>query len=213
MKWTSVQPIWQRCLELAWEAHLEGSNPIAAVITDSEGQVISTGKSAVKATLSNVHSSNCEIAHAEVNALLGLDNRIHTKQKANEYTLYVTLEPCPLCFGALYMSDIGKLAFAARDRFGGSTNLLGKTPYLSRKHTEVTGPVNFLEHVSIFLNVYSDVLRGIKAPNIVHQALGVDYPNAVRLAEALALEDSLSIRNESQFSVVYEKITGVISAG
>ena len=206
MEWNELEPIWKTCFELAWESHLEGSNPIAAVIVDAGSKVVATGKSAVKAALSGVPSSNCEIAHAEVNALLGLDNRVHDKAKARGYTLYVTLEPCPMCFSALYMSDVKKLVFAARDRFGGSTNLLGATPYLSKKPTQIAGPIGQLEDVSIFLNAYCNVLRGVSLPDVVHEELAVDYPKVVRLAERLALGDSLGIAEEPQFSRVYHKI-------
>ncbi len=206
MKWTDVPSVWQRCFALAWEAHLEGSNPIAAAVVDAEGNVVATGKSAVKAALTNVHSSNCEIAHAEVNALLALDNRIHTKTKAREYTLYATLEPCPLCFSALYMSDVSRLIYAAPDRFGGSTNLLGTTPYLSRKSTEIEGPVPGLDEFSIFLNVYCDLLRGGDTPDVVHDALAEDYPEVVEQAQQLAPEDALGIRREPDISRVYSVI-------
>ena len=193
MNWSDVPPLWQACFELAWEAHLEGSNPIAALVTDGNGVIVSTGKSAVRTYLSNVQTSNCEIAHAEVNALLALDNRIHDKDKASEYTLFATLEPCPLCFSALYMSDVNKLVFAAPDRYGGSTNLLGSTPYLSRKPTEVNGPVAELDQVSIFLNVYCDVLRGVGMTDVVHGEFAKDFPAVVQRARELAPTDALEI--------------------
>jgi len=211
MTWEDVPPIWRTCFELAWEAHLEGSNPIAALVVDADGYVVSTGKSAVKADLSDVHCSNCEIAHAEVNALLALDNRVHTKTKACEYTLFATLEPCPLCFSALYMSDVNKLVFAAPDRYGGSTNLLGTTSYFSRKPTDVKGPIDKLDQLSIFLNVYCDVLRGIAIPDVVHGEFAKDYPEIVRRASELAPDDSLAISTEPQFSRVFAVISDAIA--
>ena len=54
--------------------------------------------------------------------------------------LYTTTEPCPLCLGAFYMSGVRTLHYAAREPFAGSTNLLGTTPYLSRKPIKVIGP-------------------------------------------------------------------------
>ncbi len=210
MDWAELAPVWRTCFELAWDAHLEGSNPIAAVIVDAAGALVCSGKSAVKAELSGVRVSNCEIAHAEVNALLALDNRVHDKTKASGYTLYVTLEPCPLCFSALYMSDVKRLVFAARDRFGGSTNLLGTTPYLSRKSIDIDGPQSHLEAVSIFLNVYCDVLRGVALPSVVHTELAKDCPSIVRSASELAAADSLGIAAETQFPRVYQKISEVI---
>lgn len=212
MDWKVIPPVWKSCFELAWEAHLEGSNPIAALVVDSDENIVSKGKSATRGNITDTPSAHCEIAHAEVNALLGLDNRIHDKQAAKAYTLYVTLEPCPLCFSALYMSDVSKLIFAARDRFGGSTNLLGKTPYLSRKPTTVQGPIEFLGELSIFLNVYSDIQRGIGAPDAVHEAFAKDYPSTVKEAYRLAPNDSLRIATQPDFEVVYFAIAEVLRA-
>ena len=212
MDWSDVPDIWQACFELAWEAHLEGSNPIAAVVVDVDGTIVSTGKSAVKAELTGVHSSNCEIAHAEVNALLALDNRVHEKAKASQYTLYVTLEPCPLCFSALYMSDVKTLIYAAPDRYGGSTNLLGTTPYLSRKTRHITGPITGLDSVSIFLNVYCDLLRGVDTPDVVHAEFAVDYPDVVEKAQTLAAGDLLSIKREPEFARVWSAVCDAIDS-
>ena len=210
-KWSDVPEGWRTCFELAWQSYLEGSTPIAAVIVDSLNNVVATGKSAVKAELSEVVVSHNEIAHAEVNALLSLDNRIHDKDKASAYTLYVNIEPCPLCMGAIYMSDLNKLEYAAKDRYGGSTNLLGTTPYLSRKQTEVRGPHEGLELLSIFIVVYCDVLRGIALPHVVHDEFAKDYPNVVGLAQSLAIQDSLKIRTLTSFEGVYEIVTTVMS--
>lgn len=210
MDWNDVPPIWKSCFELAWDAHLSGSNPIAALVADGDGRVIATGKSATKVSMSDQCTSNCEIAHAEVNALLALDNRIHTKEKSRDYTLYVTLEPCPLCFGALYMSDVTKLVFAAQDRYGGSTNLVGTTQYMGKKPIDIRGPVPHLDEVSIFLNVYSDVLRGIRAPDAVHKEFGKDYPHVVKRAYEMALEDSLAIKQDQDFEAVFLAVSSEI---
>ena len=113
-------------------------------------------------------AAHCEIAHAEVNAQLELDNRVH--DQVNDYTLYVSLEPCPVCFGAFYMSGIRNLKFAAKDSFGGSTNLFGKTPYLNQKPIRIEGPVDNLGRLSIFMNVYCDHAMGRDSGGI-HQNL------------------------------------------
>lgn len=194
---------WRRCFELAWEAHLEGSNPIASVITDELGNIVGTGKSAVRGEVIGVAVSHREIAHAEVNALLHLDNRIH--EQVNKYTLYATLEPCPACFGAFYMSGIRKLKYAAKDSFGGSTNLLGSTPYLSRKPIELDGPVNGLAELSIFMNVYCDLVRG-RGSDEIHSEFAYDYPTVVERARLLGLENRLEISNERDFEIVLSRI-------
>jgi tRNA(adenine34) deaminase len=57
-------------------------------------------------------------AHAEVQALTAAANFLGAKY-LKECTLYVTLEPCPMCAGALYWSQIGKVCY------GASTDLQG----------------------------------------------------------------------------------------
>ena len=79
------------------------------------------------------------LAHAELNALLALKADRQTRHAAS---LYTTTEPCPLCLGAFYMSGVRTLHYAAREPFAGSTNLLGTTPYLSRKPIKVYGPAD-----------------------------------------------------------------------
>lgn len=53
-------------------------------------------------------------AHAEILAITAASDYLGTKY-LKECTLYVTLEPCPMCAGALAWSQIGKIVFAASD--------------------------------------------------------------------------------------------------
>lgn len=154
MDWSEIPHIWQECFKEAWKSFQEGSRPIGALVADKEGSIIARGKSAAFNSLTDSVISNNELAHAEINALLKLDNRIHTSR--NAYTLYSTMEPCPLCFGAFYMSSIRNLQFAAKDKWAGSTNLKDSTSYLSLKPVKVDGPIPHLEQLCIVLNLYFD---------------------------------------------------------
>ena len=209
LRWADVSPLWQACFGLAFEGLREGSNPIGALVADAAERVVATGKSAVRAELSNVVVSHCEIAHAEVNALLALDNRVHGRERARAYTLYSTLEPCPVCFGAFYMSDVGRLVYAARDDFGGSTNLLGSTPYLGRKRRSVEGPVAGLEETAVFLCVYFDVKSGASA-DVINAAFAKRYPAAVERATRMAHRAALE--EEANDEVAFDSIRAVLEA-
>ena len=57
---------------------------------------------------------NDSTAHAEILALTSAFNYLGSKYLPDA-TLYVTLEPCPMCAGALYWSKIGKLVYGGRD--------------------------------------------------------------------------------------------------
>lgn len=181
MKWSEVPSIWQECFNQAWEAFQEGSRPIGAVVINENGDIVSKGKSSTLNELSGSVVFHNELAHAEVNALLKLDNRIH--KRVTQYTLYSTLEPCPLCFGAFYMSGIRNLKYAAKDKYGGSTNLKDTTPYLSRKPIKMEGPFPYLEQLAILIHIYFEDMINLDKKSKVHEAMAEDYPEAVALAK------------------------------
>jgi tRNA(adenine34) deaminase len=98
------------------------------------------------------------------------------------------------------------LHYAARDRFGGSTDLMGMTPYLSRKARRIVGPVDGLAGVSIFLNVYRDLEVGQPLDDPVHAAMAQDYPGAVRAARAVVATESETLPVDMAFPAAFERI-------
>lgn len=139
--WDTLSPYWQASLAQAWAAYCAGSVPIGAVIADADGQIIARGRNHISDDAAAPVVRH-ELAHAELNALLSLrftDDDLD-RVDPSTWALYSTLEPCPLCFGAFYMSGIRRLHYAARDPWAGSVNLLNTTPYLSRKPIRITGP-------------------------------------------------------------------------
>ena len=133
--WETLSPPWQAALEMAWEAYCAGTVPIGAVVADADGNIVSRGRNRImEKSAPKGQVCNNELAHAEINALLSL--KLSTEE-CRKSALYTTMEPCPLCMGALYMSNVKTVHFAARDPWAGSTNLLGTTPYLSRKPFKV----------------------------------------------------------------------------
>jgi tRNA(adenine34) deaminase len=209
MKWVEVPSLWQLCFEQAWEAFQEGSRPIGAVIVNENGEIVATGKSATLNELSNTVISHNELAHAEINALLKIDNRVHKRVTA--YTLYSSLEPCPLCFGAFYMSGIRNLKYAAKDKYGGSTNLKDTTPYLSRKPINIEGPVPYLEQLSILLHIYFDDMIDFNKKSPVHDAMADDYPEAVALAKEWVQVGKLKDYERLRVEDVYHLMMGELS--
>jgi tRNA(adenine34) deaminase len=98
-------------LELALEAERLGEVPVGAVVVMS-GEVMGRG-------YNRPISSSDPTAHAEIIALreaaAGMQN-----YRLEEATLYVTVEPCVMCAGALVNARVKRLVFGARDlRFGG----------------------------------------------------------------------------------------------
>lgn len=156
MRWSDLSPVWHACLEEAWQAYKCGSVPIGAVIAGPKGEIISRGRNHIydDTQLSGQVSRN-QLAHAELNALLHFDRNLHNQRSC---AIYTSMEPCPLCMGAIYMMGIGEVHFAARDAYAGSTNLLGTTEYYSRKDIRAHGPSFLeLESVSIALIIAFDL--------------------------------------------------------
>lgn len=124
------------CLELAWQALLAGTTPVGAVVTDSAGAIVSTGRNAVYGTASPPLVSGSLLAHAEVNALIWL----RLGRRHADLRLVTSLEPCPLCAGALRMAELGALTFLGADPFNGATWLLTSEQYVGRRPVAISGP-------------------------------------------------------------------------
>lgn len=125
----------QRAFELAKQADALNEIPVGAVLVDPNGTIIGEGFN------QSIHL-NDPSAHAEMLAIR------EAGQATNNYrlldcTLYVTLEPCPMCAGLLVHSRIKRLVFAAPDSKTGASgsvfNLVANT-HLNH-HVEVTSGV------------------------------------------------------------------------
>ncbi|HSQ16865.1 MAG TPA: nucleoside deaminase [Anaerolineales bacterium] len=175
---------WQVCLEEAWDAYCAGSLPIGACVVDATGTILSRGRNRIEETQADVpYACGNTLAHAELNALLALKVDRPTRHAA---ALYTTTEPCPLCLGAFYMSSVRTLHYAARESFAGSTNLLGTTPYLSRKPIRVYGPAEpVLEALVTALAVEFELGDGIFPTSAVLQSWRETIPAGVMLGEQL----------------------------
>lgn len=101
----------RRALELAQQGEALGEVPVGAVIVQ-DGQVIGEG-------FNCPISSQDPTAHAEVVALRQAAQRIANYRLENT-TLYVTIEPCTMCVGALVHARVGRVVFAASEPKAGS---------------------------------------------------------------------------------------------
>ncbi len=96
----------QRAFELAQKAEAHDEVPVGAVIVH-EDQIIGEG-------WNQPISSNDPTAHAEIMALRDAGNNIGNYRLSNA-TMYVTLEPCAMCAGAIVHARIAKLVYATDD--------------------------------------------------------------------------------------------------
>ena len=99
-------------LSLAAEAYDCGEVPVGCVITDKEGKVIGSGRNHRE----ELHDAT---SHAEMEAIREACASIGD-WRLEDCTIYVTLEPCPMCTGAIIGSRIPRVVFGARDAMTGS---------------------------------------------------------------------------------------------
>lgn len=113
----------KRALSLAKEAAGEGEAPIGAIIV-RDGKIVSVGRN-------RREKDKNALGHAEIEAI---DNACKTLGgwRLIGCTMYVTLEPCPMCAGAIINARIERVVFGAYDKKAGScgsvTNLF-ELPY------------------------------------------------------------------------------------
>ena len=104
----------KRALQEAEAAYSKGEVPIGAVIV-AQNQIIARGHNLTE-TLNDV------TAHAEMQAITAAANFLGGKYLL-DCTLYVTIEPCQMCAGALYWSQISKVVYGARDEQRGCISM------------------------------------------------------------------------------------------
>ena len=120
----------EEALALAQEAFAAGEVPVGCVIVCANGEIIGRGRN-------RREERSCALAHAEIIAIEEAC-RNFGDWRLQGATLYVTLEPCPMCAGAIINARIPKLYYAAKDptmgACGSVTNLFferfGHSPHV-----------------------------------------------------------------------------------
>ncbi|MEL6665183.1 MAG: nucleoside deaminase [Pseudomonadota bacterium] len=110
---TATSDPMQRAIALAKDAAAHGEVPVGAVVFDPKtGEIVADGHNQPIA-------DHDPTAHAEIKALRAAAAKIGNYRLTGLH-LYVTLEPCAMCAGAISLARIEKLIFAADDPKGGA---------------------------------------------------------------------------------------------
>ncbi len=146
----------QAALKCAHKAFEEGEVPIGAVVV-CDGKIISRGHN--RRTKRQIAT-----AHAEIEAIEKACKKLHS-WRIPECEIYVTLEPCPMCMGAMLNSRIKKVYFGAYEGKGRSmTAQLAESNLVNHK-IEVEGGVMEKECAEILSSFFSTVREKSKREN------------------------------------------------
>ena len=147
MKYEDLSKEWRECFALGVEAFEHGSLPIGCLVIDAKGKTISRERSHM--VYGDKRSNMTQ--HAEMVAL----SKIPIPALEQRLTLYTTVEPCPMCFGATNVARIAELHYGTHDPWAGSTGLKNGNWYMRRKDIEIhIGPVGF-ERIMACFTVYA----------------------------------------------------------
>ncbi|OUR92988.1 tRNA-specific adenosine deaminase [Halobacteriovorax marinus] len=137
-------------IDEAYKAYSIDEVPVGAVVVDNAGNIISQKHNLKEA-------SNDPCGHAEILAIRDACEKLGN-WRLSDCTLFVTLEPCPMCMSALVQSRIGKLVFGAYDPKGGAISLnynLYKDKRLNHNFN-IIGGVNHFETSKILSRFFRE---------------------------------------------------------
>ena len=184
MLWNSLNPVWRACVGQAWEAMQANTFPIGAIIVDGSGDIVAAGRNRVfenEPKPGALHGSM--LAHAEMNALVDLANK---GIEARECELYTSLDPCPMCLGAIRMSSIRRVHVAARDPLVEAALMTTSTSFMRRRKIELLGPENaVLERVLVVLHTIFTLNLESAWDMLVEEKADPGYMVAVNLGREL----------------------------
>jgi len=136
-------------LDLAREAATAAEVPVGAVVV-FDGRIVAGRRNERQAT-------GDPTAHAEVLALRDAAAVVGDR-RLSEATLVVTLEPCPLCAGAVWAAQVGRVVYGAADLRAGAMGSLYNIAVDQRLNhtTEVTSGVRATEAAALLTTFFAD---------------------------------------------------------
>lgn len=115
------EQMMREALALAAEAAAEGEVPVGCVITLGD-RIVGRGRN-------RREMGKCALAHAEIEAIAEA-NRTLGGWRLWQCTLYVTLEPCPMCAGGIWNARLSRVVYGAKDaRAGAMGSVLNLNSY------------------------------------------------------------------------------------
>lgn len=134
----------------------EGEVPVGAVITKDD-KIIGRGYNRIEGT-------NDATAHAEILAIGAASTSLNT-WRLNECTIYITLEPCFMCLGAIMQSRLQRVVYGARDNRLGAIETVSYKEQLEKIYgnfPETIGCIMELQCRSLVQSFFKNIRKKIK---------------------------------------------------
>jgi tRNA(adenine34) deaminase len=139
-----------RALELAKQCIPDGDVPVGCVIVSPDGQIIGEGRNRREA-------DGVATAHAEVEAINMACKALGSWRLA-DCTLYVTLEPCPMCAGAIINARIAEVRYGAKEEKSGCCgSVLNLFEERFNHHPRIYGGLLQEECQAVLLNFFQSL--------------------------------------------------------
>ncbi len=149
-----MEQFMREALTEAWKAYLIAEVPIGAVVV-KDGRVIGRGHNLRE-------SSKDPTAHAEIIAIREAAKYLGG-WRLTGCSLYVTIEPCPMCAGAIYQARLDKLVYGAPDLKAGAAGTLYNIPQDDRlNHQMEVIPGVLLDECANIMKSFFKELRNRK---------------------------------------------------
>ena len=108
----NYQSLMDQAIELAKSAAIEKEVPVGSIIVDEDEKILGKG-------FNQREGSNNPISHAEINAINDAVKNLKN-WRAEDLTIFVTLEPCVMCAGAILQARFKRIVFGAWDEKAGA---------------------------------------------------------------------------------------------
>ena len=206
MTFSELDKTWKKVFELAWESYKEGNLPIGAVIVDQDGNFLSCGRNRY---IVSKRFPNCKVDHAETECIQELD--IEKYPDLKNYTLYTSMEPCPMCIGTIIMSNLRKVKVAAHDAWAGAADICIQNSYAQKKRVEVEFADDLLANVQIALQG-SVELRNNGTGSEVYKSFMEMYPLGASAAFKLFSDKLFADLTDITAEKAFDCVVGILEA-
>jgi tRNA(adenine34) deaminase len=142
--WRRLPEHWRSAFRQAWAAYVAGTIPVGAVVVDPHGVIAAEARNRIfdagalpRGQLAGSWLAGSWLAHAELNAIAQID--AERSRTAEGWAVYTTLEPCPMCAGAITVAFRGRVTvgYASGDPTSSGLRVLTDTDIGRRRQWQV----------------------------------------------------------------------------